>query len=700
MVGSTRRASVEEVAALADIIKTRKKSYDEAATDAHLKWLLKSAKTARETTKSPPPLPPRRTQPQPQPQQQPSPAAQAAASYNSRRSSIVATYQQMESMVPQKMGMVQLRRCLRALGKPTAGLRPALVTRVQSAIEKGEVRNFIEQCKKKERLRLSDKAKSPPYTPGRSTALANKRGSGQKQAGSSRRGSQSPSKAEASLTKANSDPNPEVPRLNSKPLQKGRSETFVHPKPLLLKDVGAMLNKPAAEARSPSPTVAAAASLTVATDLGGPPPDDPDRPVTPPRMAPPEHSPEKPQKPKTPARFMLKKPITPAALSPEPAQVAQDALSNSPKTSSNAFWMNQAPAAAAPEPPTHSTPAEPESLGSPMTQAPAAPIVAATPAPTSHAPAVPAAATGPAPASTKKPLLKMSPRPPPGPKPPKLAKAVTPMPASPTPAVPTPETKEPATPVTEKVNIPLATFATPPPSVAAALAAKAGGTPPPSVASILAKSNKPSALAPPPSPLSANKEAAAALKRKKEEIMKRVKAGSGAITPTPGRSKLHSSSSSSSKSASSTSPAASPTVASEAKKEDEERESYDAYEAPPTQGGKGDDAEDEEEDQEDRTHHEHVKEAEAAAAASNASGIPDWARGQNLAKILNKQYGGPNPMDPDTIFPEFFTCDLERIFDTKKKRYRTRNSTGNWMHDRLTDAEVLAYKKAMNYLAA
>ena len=51
------------------------------------------------------------------------------------------------------------------------------------------------------------------------------------------------------------------------------------------------------------------------------------------------------------------------------------------------------------------------------------------------------------------------------------------------------------------------------------------------------------------------------------------------------------------------------------------------------------------------------------------SSIPDWAQGETLAKILERQYGGPNPLNPDKIFPEFFTCDLEHIFNTKKSKW-------------------------------
>ncbi|CAN0557467.1 unnamed protein product, partial [Ectocarpus sp. 12 AP-2014] len=78
------------------------------------------------------------------------------------------------------------------------------------------------------------------------------------------------------------------------------------------------------------------------------------------------------------------------------------------------------------------------------------------------------------------------------------------------------------------------------------------------------------------------------------------------------------------------------------------------------------------------------------------SAIPDWARGKALAKILDKQYGGPNPLNPDKIFPEFFTCNLEHIFNTKKQKW-DRSSSGNWHTDRLTIAEKLAYQRAMGF---
>ncbi|CAM9957806.1 unnamed protein product, partial [Sphacelaria rigidula] len=42
--------------------------------------------------------------------------------------------------------------------------------------------------------------------------------------------------------------------------------------------------------------------------------------------------------------------------------------------------------------------------------------------------------------------------------------------------------------------------------------------------------------------------------------------------------------------------------------------------------------------------------------------IPSWAKGSALTEALNRQYTGDDKQDPDTIFPEVVTCDLEAIF--------------------------------------
>ncbi|CAN0089835.1 unnamed protein product [Discosporangium mesarthrocarpum] len=122
--------------------------------------------------------------------------------------------------------------------------------------------------------------------------------------------------------------------------------------------------------------------------------------------------------------------------------------------------------------------------------------------------------------------------------------------------------------------------------------------------------------------------------------------------------------------------------------EGQDRESYDEYHM--DEPGSG--SEESEEEGE-----EPVQEiVEPQEKYHDKSGIPDWARGATLARILDKQYGGPTPINPDTIFPEFFTCDLERIFNTKKSKW-DRSSSGNWQRDRLTIAEKLAYARAMGF---
>ena len=45
-----------------------------------------------------------------------------------------------------------------------------------------------------------------------------------------------------------------------------------------------------------------------------------------------------------------------------------------------------------------------------------------------------------------------------------------------------------------------------------------------------------------------------------------------------------------------------------------------------------------------------------------------------MTKILDRQYGRPNPLNPDKIFSEFFTCNLEHMFNTKKSEWDRRRS--------------------------
>ncbi|CBJ33592.1 conserved unknown protein [Ectocarpus siliculosus] len=77
--------------------------------------------------------------------------------------------------------------------------------------------------------------------------------------------------------------------------------------------------------------------------------------------------------------------------------------------------------------------------------------------------------------------------------------------------------------------------------------------------------------------------------------------------------------------------------------------------------------------------------------------VPEWATNEGIAAALERQYGGDKPINPNKIFVDFYTCSLETIFDTNKKKW-DRKSTGDWMSDRLTIAEKLAYDRAMGYV--
>ena len=78
--------------------------------------------------------------------------------------------------------------------------------------------------------------------------------------------------------------------------------------------------------------------------------------------------------------------------------------------------------------------------------------------------------------------------------------------------------------------------------------------------------------------------------------------------------------------------------------------------------------------------------------------IPEWAQRHNLHRALERQFAdGPNRLDPDKIFGEVLTCNLEDIFDKKKSRYQRRTSSGNWAKDHVTLAEKLTYKRTMGY---
>ena len=86
-----------------------------------------------------------------------------------------------------------------------------------------------------------------------------------------------------------------------------------------------------------------------------------------------------------------------------------------------------------------------------------------------------------------------------------------------------------------------------------------------------------------------------------------------------------------------------------------------------------------------------------AAAKHSKKKIPSWATKEKLMPKVEAQFrlGG---LDPDEIFGEVETCDLEKIFDRRKTRYAKRTSSGNWCRDRATKAEKSAYRRNMQYL--
>jgi Inner centromere protein, ARK binding region len=74
--------------------------------------------------------------------------------------------------------------------------------------------------------------------------------------------------------------------------------------------------------------------------------------------------------------------------------------------------------------------------------------------------------------------------------------------------------------------------------------------------------------------------------------------------------------------------------------------------------------------------------------------IPNWAQKAALGKALSFQFSaGRSVFDPDEIFGEVTTCDLEQVFQRTKHRYKKRTSSGLWTNDRLTEAEKHEYKQ-------
>lgn len=79
-------------------------------------------------------------------------------------------------------------------------------------------------------------------------------------------------------------------------------------------------------------------------------------------------------------------------------------------------------------------------------------------------------------------------------------------------------------------------------------------------------------------------------------------------------------------------------------------------------------------------------------AARESKMIPDWARSANLTKALEIQYSKNYPIDPDELFGEVETCNLEAIFGLTYPKFRRRNSSGDWSKDKVTSEEKRKYK--------
>jgi hypothetical protein len=77
--------------------------------------------------------------------------------------------------------------------------------------------------------------------------------------------------------------------------------------------------------------------------------------------------------------------------------------------------------------------------------------------------------------------------------------------------------------------------------------------------------------------------------------------------------------------------------------------------------------------------------------------VPEWAKGNQLrAQLVAQTY-----VDPDEIFQQHQkTCSLDEVFANGKSKQdlTRRTSSGNWIDDRVTWREELAYKRSMGYL--
>eukprot|EP01038_Epipyxis_sp_PR26KG_P006031 gene6031-8305_t len=90
-------------------------------------------------------------------------------------------------------------------------------------------------------------------------------------------------------------------------------------------------------------------------------------------------------------------------------------------------------------------------------------------------------------------------------------------------------------------------------------------------------------------------------------------------------------------------------------------------------------------------------------AEKPAQTIPEWARGVLLKEALERQNGlhpGFPPKDPDQIFYEVKTCNLEEIFGRQEgltRKYNNRTSSAKWDADEMSLVEKRTYRKQMGY---
>lgn len=102
-----------------------------------------------------------------------------------------------------------------------------------------------------------------------------------------------------------------------------------------------------------------------------------------------------------------------------------------------------------------------------------------------------------------------------------------------------------------------------------------------------------------------------------------------------------------------------------------------------------------EENYEMSDHDEDSDDSEASRRRAKKK-VPNWAKKENFVPALEKQLVKDFPIDPDELFGEVETCDLEAIFpDRKLKNYKRRGSSGNWERDGVTAKEKRRYKQQL-----